>query len=236
MLSFDHVHIRKSRPFAVAPGVELTVEGCALVAAVGANGELAVKPSTGAAGERFLGLNINQTQHPDFLPHLESREAGLNSTTLVLSKAVADSGSLYLVATATDGSKVVLGAGDPATTAATYSIAGDGKTITLHTAQKDQAISAAYRYTPTVLEVNALQGEQSAGRTASALLGETTAIVEGEVATTEFDTSVAWAADVKVKLGANGLLTVGGSGTELTNVFVKEVPSEGRPFLTVVLL
>lgn len=237
MLSFDTVHLRASQPFAVAPGIDLNTEGCALVLTTGENGEAAVKPSTGAGGERFIGVNIDQTRDPDFLPMLQAFDANRNSTTLVLGEVVADNGSLLLVATAADGvTKVTLAAGDPATTAAKYSIAGDGKTITLHTAQKDQAISAAYRYAPTVVQAAALQGEQSAGRPASALLGVTTVLTEGEFATSEFDTAVAWDPTSIVKLGANGLFTTAGTGTVLANAVVKQAPSTVYPFLKLVLL
>ncbi|WYW02511.1 virion structural protein [Pseudomonas phage vB_PpuM-Lauda] len=235
MLSFDVVHLRESQPVQVAEGIELTNEGCALVITTGADGELAVKPSTGVAGERFFGININQTQFPDFLPKLQGFEANRNSTTLVLDKAVADAGSLRLVATAANGTKTTLTAGDAAT-AGKFSLASDGKTVTLNAAQKDQAIQAGYRYTPTVVEAASLQGEQSAGRTAAAFLGITTAITKGELATSEFDTNVDWSPETVVTLGANGLFTSGGNGTVLQGVAVLKGPDEGYPFLKLVLL
>jgi len=235
MLSFDTVHLRESQPVQVAEGIELTVEGCALVITTGADGELAVKPSTGVEGERFFGININSTQNVDFLPKLEGFDANRNSTTLKLTKPVADGGSLRLVATATDGTKTTLTQGDAAT-AGKFALASDGKTVTLNTAQKDQAITAGYRYTPTVMEAAAFQGEQDAGRTASALIGVTTAFTKGELATSEFDTAVDWSPESIVSLGANGLLTVGGNGTVLAGVAVLKAPDESYPFLKIVLL
>lgn len=57
----------------------------------------------------------------------------------------------------------------------------------------------------------------------------------GNVATSMFDPTADWSADnvLHPSLGPNGLLTLGGTGTELKGLIIKQAPTTERGYLII---
>ncbi|QJT70928.1 hypothetical protein GR7B_00130 [Vibrio phage vB_VcorM_GR7B] len=231
MLNFDRLHFRTSDNMKVAPGAVIAAEGQALVAEY-VGGELHVKPSTGAATERFVGLAIAETMTQAYLPFVEEHAVSNSASatdTVTLSKTPV-AGSLLVQTVAADGAVATLTAGTPGGSAATtYSISG--ATVTFWAPTLDgKSLRVTARYAPTVLQLRELQGDQAPGSTASATLNVVGALEQGDFETSEFDTTQVWDANADVKLGANGRFTQTGSG-KVVDCLVTRVPSVDNPFL-----
>ncbi len=227
MLHFELSKLFQTVERPVATGATVTQEGSALVWDAVNGG---VKPSTGAAGEIFAGVSFSQQMTPLALPQVDSltatSPAASGTAPTVTTSYTPVSGSLRVVDTTTN---TVLAAGTPASNAGQYSIAGS--VITLNSALAGHTIEAFYRYAPTTAQVLAVQGNIPPGGSSALLLNSTGVVIFGDVVTTEFDTSVDWTSvseSTPVTLGANGLFTIGGSGTALTGVYVTQLPTVGN--------
>ena len=225
MILFPSSKIVQSTEMPVATGFTVTAEGAALVADR-TSGVFGAKMSAGVANEQFLGVSLAQQLTLLYVPKVESLVQGAPNT-ITLAKAPA-SGSLRVV-DATTGTVQTLGA---ATNANEYSIVG--QVITLPAAQTGHTYTVYYRYSPTTVEARTIQGDIPAGGAASLTLGSVGVITQGTVVTSEYDTSVDWSvANPVVKLGANGLFTIGGSGVTVPNAYVTQIPSATDSFLGV---
>lgn len=225
MLLFQDSKIVQSVEQPVVIGSTITAEGQALVAAY-ASGVYGVKPSTGAAGEQFVGVAFSQQMTPLYLPNFESLT--VNATTYQVTLAYTPAaGTLRIV----NASGTVQTAGDPTTTANTYSITGN--VVTFHSGQAGVVMTISYRYSPTTVQARSVQGDIPAGGSAGLTLNSVGVVTQGSIVTSEYDTSVNWGtgAAIIVTLGANGLFTIGGSGTVVPNAYVTKVPSAGDPYL-----
>lgn len=220
MLLFQNSRIIQSTERPVAAGATVTAEGQALVA-TNVGGVFGVKPSTGAAGEIFAGVSLAQQLTPLYLPAVERLTVTAGLTVTVRSTPVGGTLRVYNV---TKGAVVAAGVA-----AGNYSIVGNVITVVAGgaTAAAD-VLEVGYRYSPTTLEAKAIQGDIPAGGAASLTLNSVGAILQGDVYTTEFDTSVDWtAANPVITLGANGLFTIGGAGAVVPNAYIVKVPSAG---------
>jgi len=220
MLKFN-VNITDSVERPVAAGYTVSAEGQALVADT-TDGVFGVKPSTGASGEKFAGVALSQQLTLEYLPIVEEFVVAEDEITVTLSHTPVG-GTLRVL-----GNGSALAVGTPAGDATKYSISGS--VITVNTALKGKSVVVAYRYAPTVIEAKTIQGDIPPGGAASLTLNSVGVIRRGDIFTSEYDTSVDWTGDPDVALGANGLFTVGGSGTEI-NAVVIQVPSATDPFL-----
>lgn len=205
----------------VAVGATISAEGQALVGAIQANGQYGVKPSTGAAGERFVGFVKAQTSMAPFLqPNTAKVETlALNASGIaVLGLApIAGTVSVY---NKTTGAAVA--AGDIA-------IAADGVTLTV-TGGAGAAVEVTYTHALTITQFRALFGDVQPGGFAGAQVGQVGVAKQGLVYTDQFDSAVDWRAATAVKLGPRGKVTVGGTGTTI-NAVVRVVPNDSYPFL-----
>lgn len=208
----------------VAKGATVTQEGSALVWNATGNG---VQPSSGAAGEIFAGVSFSQQMTPLQFPEYDS----LTATSPASGQPTVTTGNLPIAGTirvydVTTGTLQT--AGTPTTTANQYSIAGS--VITLNAAAAGHVIQVSYRYAPTTAQVLSVQGNIPPGGSSGLLLNSTGVVLNGDVVTTEFDTSVDWttvSATNPVTLGANGIFTIGGTGTALPGAFVTQLPTVG---------
>ena len=206
----------------MAAGAVVTADGQALVGAIQANGLYGVRPSTGAAGERFVGFVHAQTSMAPFLqPNATKTETlTLNAGgTAVLGQApLAGTVGAYNV---TAGAAVA--AGDIA-------IAADGVTITI-TGGAGATVAVTYSYALTIVQFRALFGDVQPGGFAGAQIGQIGVAKQGVIYTDQFDTAVNWRAATAVKLAANGKVTdQSGTGVAIDAV-VRVVPSDSYPFL-----
>jgi hypothetical protein len=224
MLRYELSKIVDTTEKPVAVGATVTAEGQALVNdAVGGG----VKPSTGAAGEIFAGISMAQQLTPLALPKVDRFVVAADKTITLSSLPLA--GTLRV--TRTDTGAVVAAAaltGD----GLKYTLAG--AVITVDPASVGITLEVTYRYAPTTLQVKVIQGDIPPGGAAALLIGSVGMVTKGDVVTTEFDTAADWStvsASVPIKLAANGLFTVGGSGATVAGAYVVKLPSADAPFL-----
>lgn len=211
MLATDLTRIGRSVERAVAAGFAPD-EGQALVSTMTA-GVYGVKPSTGAAGEQFVGVALSQVKAPTVMPRVEEGTSSAASV-IVLDRA-AIGGTIRLLVGGT-----LQTAGNPATTLNEYSIAADNQTITVHATLAETAYTVAYQFSPTVAEAITYIGEGFPGLdTAAAYLEQIGVLEGGDVFTSFYDTSVDWSANPPVVyLGAGGMFTTDNNGGNATAV------------------
>lgn len=224
---FDATRLFRSKEVPVNAPNMITAEGQCLVADM-STGLLAAKYSAGAADEAFIGLSIAQQITPLALPAVEEFVQGTSNT---ITLANTPSGSFFVLNVTTDTEQT---AGSPAN-ADEYSISGN--VITLNAAGQGDTFRVVYRYAPTTQQVLTFQGNIPPGGAASFTLGSIGVIEHGEVFTTEFDPTVDWnlvQADPVtnvVTCGANGLITVGGTGQPIPGAIVTGLPTVASPYL-----
>lgn len=223
-----------TRPFAsgerpVAAGSTITAEGQALVNDV-ANG--GVKPSTGASTDQFVGLSLNQQMTILYLPYFETKTAPVGGGTITLSKTNLLSGSVRVYDVTAGAAMTIVGGAPAAATEVQISSLAAG-TIVTHTGAGNHILTVSYRYSPSTVEAQMVQGDIPPGGAASLYLGNTGVIFSGSVTTDQYDTAADWSGLPIVRVGANGLLTTTGSGAVVPGCVVETVPSVGNPYLTV---
>lgn len=225
MLQFDKVRILESVEAPVQTGFTVTAEGQALVADY-TGGVFGVKPSTSGAAEQFYGVSIAQQMTLLYLPMVEEvvtatiAPAPTTFTITLARTPVAGSIRFYDETTA-----AALTAGNPSTTANTYSLAGNVLMLNYAAQGAGKRLTLSYRYSPTTVEVASVQGDIPPGGAANLTLGTMGVIRKGRIATTEFDTSVDWTVAAPViTVGANGLFTIGGTGQAVPNAVIVEIP------------
>lgn len=222
MLYFPNTRQYVSVELPVAPGAVVSAEGSALIADTTA-GVFGVRPSTGAATDNFIGVSVSQQMSLNFMSKVEEfvHPAG-NVFTLARTPA-AGTLSVYNLTT---GAVVVAGAGG-------WTLAG--RALTLDAATLGNTLVATYRFAPTSTEARTLQGDVYPGGPAGAAVNQVGVIKNGVIYTTEFDGAVNWrAANPTVRVGANGLFTIGGTGS-IVNCAIVSVPSVAQPFLGLML-
>lgn len=226
MLHFELSKLINTIERPVATGATVTQEGSALVYNSVGGG---VQPSTGVAGEIFAGVSFSQQMTPMQFPQYDALTAtsptasGTLPTLTTGNLPIAGTIRVVDVTTAT-----TYAAGTPATTANTYSISGN--TVTVPAAAAGHNFTVSYRFAPTTAQVLTVQGNIPPGGSSGLLLNSTGVVLQGDVATTEYDTSVDWTSVTRanpITLGANGLFTIGGSGTPLTSAYVTLIPASG---------
>lgn len=222
MLSFPNTRGVVSGEMSVAPSAVISAEGQALVSQL-TNGVGGAKPSTGAAGEIFIGLAVSQ-------------QMTLTSVAKVDEAVQPASNTVKLSRTPSAGTLAIydVDAGAPIAIGGPVTLVGD--TVTLDAGTVGHSLKFTYKFVPTVTEARQLQGDVWPGGPAGAVVNQVGYINEGPVASDQFDTTVNWnATNPVVRLGANGQLTIGGPGT-IVNCTVVSVPSASSPFLGLLLL
>lgn len=219
MLHIDQSKLFRTNQRKLASDAFIASEGKAAVA-VYENGELCVKPSTGASGEKFAGVMFSSKTPLTSLPLVEVLVAAASKVTLTNDPIP---GTLRIVVGGTE-----FEAGDPAT-AGKYSISG--RVITLPAAQATATASVTYSYSPSVNVARAMQGDVEPGFALSSVMRQTGVIEGGEVVTSEFDTAADWSdTSLAVRLGADGKFTTEGTGTVVPCI-VTRYPVAGVPRL-----
>ena len=225
MLSYSQTFQNKSAQADIVTGASFKEEGVAAVFSREDNGQVKIKPSTGAAGEVFAGFTVERNVPPEFLPQVETHVASTDGTQLFRNPIVGQLGvtgaDVEAGPTASEAGKVAIENGKVSYHADDIA---DGVEFTF-----------TYHFTATIEDARALGGDSWYVNLASAETNRIGYIKGGEIGTTLFDATADWS-DPSVmhpSLGANGMLTVGGSGTKLTNLVIKQAPNAGSPFLVV---
>lgn len=213
----------RSREFPLAASAVLAQDGQAMIRNM-VGQTFGVIPSSGSAGEVFVGFLSAQTSSIPFLQVTAVKTETFTLSagkTLTLSKLPNASTTLvYNVTTsavaAPDSVSTVTGVVDLTT-------AGIVNNVYLIT----------YRYSLSVLEARARNGDVTPGGYAGLTTGTCGVIVSGTIYTDQFDTSKNWAAaaGATVKLSAAGLITdTSGSGVAISSAVIA-APSVDFPFL-----
>lgn len=220
MLYFPNSRVALAAEFPIAAGASVTAEGCALVSD-NTGGVFGVKPSTGAAGDNFVGVSVSQQLPLTTFPKVEEK---VQPSTDIITLAKTPTGTV-LVYNATTSAVMVI--------TTNYTISG--KTITMNSAFRGNTIRVFYKFTPSAVEARAIQGDTYPGGATGTTLGQVGILRSGTIYTTEFDQTVDWQqASPTVKLAANGLFTIGGSGATV-NCAVVQPPNTTNPYLGLLL-
>lgn len=222
MIKYIATRIHRTDNKKAAAGAQIREEGTALVY-VKENGELVVKPSTGADGEIFAGLSTGARRHPQELIKVESHV--IPATGFVELARVPKALAVWL-----DGTMIAtadIGA-NPVVPANGVNVVGNKVYAAVGSTVKTQ-----YSYEPTVSEAQGEVGDLPINGDAEAATGRNSFVTLGTVATTMFDATVDWTAVVNPRLGADGKLTTKGIGTLLSNVLIENAPSAEADYLEV---
>ena len=223
MLSINQTSYNRSDEHPVVPGIAITAEGQALVADYTNGSKLHVKPSTGVAGEKFVGIGLSHIHELSTVPAIAEL------------KVTEDALKFELAGNPLPGSIIVREGGteitaEPAPKAGSYSLTGN--VVEFLVDDRDKTFEVVYAYTPTVAQARGLQGDANPGFSATAVLGSTGVIKAGTVYTSRWDTKSEWKGDSTVKLGTDGNLTTSGTG-EVVPCIIIEIPTAGSPFLAI---
>lgn len=224
MLYFPKTRVSVSIEVPIALNAVIQSEGAALVADY-TGGRFGAKLSAGSSGDSFLGISISQEFPLTYMPKVEERVVGTGSTP-----------TLTLARTPVNGTLFVFDVTANAALAITTDWTLSGNVVTFADAdQVGHTVRIFYKFAPTAVEARMIMGDVYPGGAAGTSIGQVGLLKSGAVFTTEYDTSVNWqASNPVIKTGANGILTIGGSGATVPGVVV-EVPSVTSPYLGIQL-
>lgn len=184
MLLFDRTRILESIEQPTALGTTVTAEGQPVVADY-STGSFGVKPAAAAATDVFYGVAWSQQLTITALPYYETITP-VQGGTVNLSRA-----NLYLAGIVVPGFTVITTSPASATdvqvniTNGTLTFYASGVNVT--------PVTVRYRYQPSTVEINTVQGNNPAGGSAQFTTNSVGVIRHGHVYTTEYDTTIDWA-------------------------------------------
>lgn len=217
MLYLNKTRVMGSKHAPVAASETVEDEGQALVT-VDEGGQLAVRPSTGAAGEKFYGFAMFERQMPKTLAKVVRIMGTGEEQVIPLTNLVTGSGRATVDGNAA-GAAVTWAAG-----AVTITDAVD----------EGQVVELTYTYNATVIEAQRLVGH-TWDRTALTAGAQVGCGQVGEFYISNFITSVAWAVGDTLNMAANGMVTKGGAGALIPDAIVIAAPQSGAPYLGIEL-
>ena len=218
MIYSPNQRAKLSHEAAVAPGAVFTSEAQVAVRASGASSE-GVLPSTGTSADVFEGFVIAGTAGAPFTEEYATKVEVLTVPT---------AGAIQLQFEPVSGQVGVFDiTEDEAVASADMTVAG--KVISGLDAGND--VRVTYRYSLTVTQSRALQGDATPGGYAGNHLGQIGVVSNGLIYTSNFDASKDWSAATAVKMAANGQVTdQSGTGNAIPCSIV-DLPSVEVPFL-----
>lgn len=221
---YTRVFNTEHRP--VETGAVIPDEGVCLVF-VKEGERTVVRPSTGAAGEKFAGLSMSRNAPPLFIPFV--LESVVDSDVIELPRTPMAGQILVRV----NGAALTINAGSSAPAEAT-AVNVDDRNIYFHASHVGADLFVQMMYEPTVSEARRLNGDAPVGGLSSSSQGIIGVVTRGDVATSYFDASVDWAGALSANLGPDGTLTVGGTGAD-AGITVIQAPTAANPTLVVSL-
>lgn len=230
MINLQATRVLKTGFAPLAAGVHIEDEGQALVS-IKEDGERRVRPSTGAADEIFAGFQYSRAVPPHLVPKVEDfKIAKLGGAAVATFTAIRVPVAGKLLVRVGDVVVTALGADAEAPDAAGKVNHVNG-VFYFNDADLDKPAQIQYHYEPTVTEAQQITGDAPHGGHPGNAQRQASYLLVGEIATSHFDSSVDWTNVLQPRLGPNGLLTTGGTGTLLTNVTVLNSPSSQDEFL-----
>lgn len=209
------------------PGEVIHEEGVALVWAR-EGGKSFVRLSTGAADEVFAGFALARNMPPAFQNRVE--EFVVDATKKFTASRLPEAGQLLVKI---DGVKATQEANAAPTAAGKVGV--QGADLYFHASDIGKKVFIQYAYELTVTEARSYTADAPIGGLPSNIEGRVGYIKLGNVATSMFDANADWSADnvLHPSLGPNGKLTIGGDGTELKGLIIKQAPTSDRGYLIV---
>lgn len=197
-------------------------EGAALVASVAGS----VKDSTGTSGEIFVGIALGQRGPLSYMPCYGSvvvKESEDYKVTLPNAPLT----STLVIRNAATGAALVANTD--------YTLVG--KEVTFDDAFADIEVSFGFQFSPTLAQAKQIQGDVNAGGLVSAQHGLTGVLSQGDVYTSNFDSTVDWTTpNAVIRVGANGKFTLGGSGAVVRGYVIDAPSAASQSFLGLCLL
>lgn len=200
-------------------------EGFALIYVKQGN-DLVVRKSQGAAGEVFAGMALSRNSATARLPMAIEGEVIDQAAGFTLAR-IPLSGQIRILI---DGAAATVVGGAPAA-AGEVQLSGDA--LVFHAGDDGKILDVFFMYEPTVTEARQYTGDAPVGGLPHQAVDVIGLFTEGDICTNMFDASADWSSAVHPSLGADGMLTVGGGGVELTNVMVMHAPNSDNAFLVI---
>ncbi len=222
MFDLNRSYFNDMKERAVASGATISEEGTLLVYVADGAGGVAVQPCTAATGQRVAGWAIT-----DALKYA--------TQTVVEEVVVPAAGGAVSLShqNIVDASQYVYNVtGAAAMTTETCPTPGSGEycltdatgVITFHVDEAGDTIRVSYRYSPTLTEILATQHERSPNNRAQDLFSSVSiGANDGEIFTSMYDTSQAYAINDPIYPGASGLVTSDNTAGTVVG-FVSQVP------------
>ena len=209
------------------PGEVIHEEGVALVW-TREGGHSFLRLSTGAANEVFAGFALARSMPPANMNRVE--EFVIDATKKFTASRVPNAGALLVKI---DGTKATQEAN--AAPSAEGIVGVQGADLYFHADDIGKKVRIQYAYELTVTEARSYTADAPIGGLPSNVEGRIAYIKLGNVATSMFDPTADWSADnvLHPSLGADGLLTIGGNGTVLKGLIIKQAPTTERGYLII---
>lgn len=217
------------REMPIAPGASIVEEAQALVLVADGSGGQAVQPSAGAGGELFCGFAITDAKkvltevvvETFNVPAVAPYQVTLKNANIITAEVRVFDNTTAAALTVTCP---VPGAGQYCVTTAGLA--------SFNAAQAGDSITITYRYTLTAAQVIDKFHQRNVNNTAQDYFS-TVAVgcLQGEIFTSMFDASVAYAVLGTIYTGAGGKLTSAAGGA--TAGECSKLPSAADPFLGV---
>jgi hypothetical protein len=230
MLYMPKTRIREAYEWPVNSGASTIFEGQVLVNSV-QNGVAAVLQSSGANTDVWAGVAFNVWQVGTTAKYVDVITVPSGSPYTATLSNTPVSPSTTMSAVTLDGSTSVL-AYNSGVASGQFSVSGN--VITFNSAQAGNVYYVTYTYTLSTQQAISYYGDGFVLKRSPSSITNTTGVIRaGLVYTDQYDASVNWYAPniLTIKTGANGLFTIGGSGTSLTWCTVFEAPTNSFPFL-----
>lgn len=226
-MSFDlnrsYFNDLRERP--VAPGVVIAEEGQLLIYVDAGDGTMAVRPSLGAAAEPVAGFAITDALKYATKTVQEVLTVPAGGGTVSLRNTNIVAANSRAVASVTG----VLAEVSAAPVAAQFQMNNTTGTITFNVAQAAQTVTVTYRFTPTLESTIMTDHERSINNRAQDFFSSVSVGgLEGEIFTTMYLTTAAYAVGAVVYSGAGGLITSVAGGTVVGFVSASPGVSDGR--------
>ena len=227
MLFQNATEIVQTQEADLLPGEVIHEEGVALVW-VREGGNSFLRLSTGAQGESFAGFALSRSMPPSHMNRVE--EFVIDATKKFTASRLPDAGAMLVKI---DGTKATQEAN--AAPSAEGIVGVQGADLYFHADDIGKKVRIQYAYELTVTEARSYTADAPIGGLASNVEGRIGYIKLGNIATSMFDPTADWTADnvLHPTLGPNGLLTVGGNGTELKGCIIKQAPTTERGYLVI---
>lgn len=222
MFDLNRTYFGDMKERAVVSGATITEEGTLLVYVADGSGGMAVQPCTAAASQRVAGWAITDALKyatQTVVEEVVVPEGG-GSVTLSHQSIVDASQYVYNVT----GAAAMTTETCPTPGSGEYCLVDATGVITFHADEAGDTVRISYRYNVTLSEILATQHERSPNNRAQDYFSSVSVgAAEGEIFTSMYDTSQAYAIGDPIYPGASGLVTSDSTAATIVG-FVSQVP------------